>query len=116
MEDLEIFAIQFKQWRGDSKYLRYPSHFWEQIKRFIQHYGIKVVAETIGVNPSYLRHKVRNEKQSEPITFAPLQITSFPCEASIEFVDKNARPMTIRFQADSNQLVQMIGSLCGDPK
>ncbi len=63
MEDLEVFADKFKQWRGDRRYLRYPSHFWEGIQRFIHHYDIKTVADAVGVNPSYLRHKIHKNKQ-----------------------------------------------------
>lgn len=116
MEDLEVFAVKFKEWRGDRRYLRYPAHFWEEIKHLIHHYDVEVVAKTIGVNSSYLRHKFHKKKQSKSITFAPVQVTSFPCTASIEFIDKNARPMTVRFQTDANQLTQMIDSLCGHHK
>ncbi len=116
MEDLEIFAVKFKEWRGGRRYLRYPTHFWEEIRDLIHHYDIEVVAQAIGVNPSYLRYKFRKRKQSKSITFAPIQVTLFPCTASIEFTDKNARPMTVRFQTDANQLIQMIDSLCGHHK
>jgi hypothetical protein len=116
MEDLEIFAAKFKEWRGDRRHRRFPSHFWEEIQRFIHHYDIEIVAKTIGVDLSYLQHKFRKDKQSKSITFTPLQVTSFPCAASIEFIDKNAKPMTIHFQADLSQLILMIHSLSGYQK
>ncbi len=116
MDDLKTFADKFKEWRGNRRYLRYPSDFWEEIQRFIHHYGIEIVANAIGVNPSYLRHKMRKDKKPQEITFAPLQVSSLPFTASVEFIDRNAKPMTIRFQVDSRQLIQIIRSLSGDQK
>lgn len=116
MDDLKVFADKFKQWRGNRRYLRYPSDFWEEIQCFIHHYDIEMVANAIGVNPSYLRHKIRKAEKSQEITFAPLKVNSLPFTASVEFIDRNAKPMTIRFQADSRELIQMIRSLSGDQK
>jgi hypothetical protein len=116
MKDLEIFADKFKRWRGNRRYLRYPSHFWKEIERFIRHYDIKVIANAVGINPSYLRNRIRKDKQSKSITFTPLQVSSLPFAASIEFVDRSDKPMTIRFQADSRELIQIIRSLSGDQK
>jgi hypothetical protein len=116
MDDLNTFADKFKKWRGNRRHLRYPSDFWEEIQCFIQHYGIQIVANAIKVNPSYLRHKIRKSKKSQAITFTPLKVSSLPFNASIEFIDRTSRPMIIRFQSNSNQLIQMIRSLSGDQK
>lgn len=116
MDNLEAFADKFKQWRGNRRYLRYPPHFWEEIQSFIDQYDIERVAKAIHVNSSYLRHKIRKNKQSQSITFAPLQVISLPQAASIEFIDKNSKPLILRFQADCNQLIQIIHSLSGDQK
>jgi hypothetical protein len=116
MDDWKTFADKFKEWRGSRRYLRYPSHFWEEIQNFIHHYGVEEVAHAIGVNASYLRHKIRKSQKPQAITFTPLKVNSLPFTASIEFVDGNAKPMTIRFQSDSHQLIQMIRLLSGAQK
>jgi hypothetical protein len=37
---LEIFAVKFKKWHGNRRYLRYSSHFLEEINRLIHHFDI----------------------------------------------------------------------------
>jgi hypothetical protein len=109
MSDLETFANKFKAWRGDRRYRQYPEHFWDEIRNLVKHYPVAVIAQAININPSYLKFKLGAGKKR--LKLIPLQITSAPFQASIEFTNHNCRPITVRFQANHEQLVNMILSL-----
>lgn len=111
MSDLEILAKKFKEWRGDRRYYRYSKHFWDEIKQLAKHHPTSAIAEAFGINHQYLQKKLGQDSQS--LTFASVTVTSCIHPISIEFIDQNSRLMTIRFQADSEQLIHMIQSLSG---
>jgi len=112
MENIETFALKFKSWRGNRRYYRYPKHFWDEIQQLATLYPPSTIARTLNINLPYLRQKL--SKSPGKLTFAPLKITSSLVPASIEFVDRHSQVMTIRFQADFEQLTHMILSLSGD--
>lgn len=112
MPDLEVLAKKFKEWRGDRRHYRYPQHFWDDIGLLVKHYPLPVIAKAFGINYQYLRKKFDND--SESLTFVPVTVTSSTSPVSIEFVDRNSCLMTIRFQANSEQLIHMIQSLSGN--
>lgn len=111
MTDLEIAANKFKEWRGDRRHYRYPKHFWDQIRDFANHYPLPVIASSYDINVGYLRHKI--SKNTDSITFAPLNITSSQSSVSIEFADRNSQAMTVRLQASHDELIRIILSLSG---
>lgn len=112
MSDLEAFANKFKAWRGDRRHCQYPKHFWDKIRSLARHYSIPIIAQAINVNPSYLKLKLVARKKR--LTLIPLEVTSLPLQASIEFTNHRSHSMTVRFQANHEQLVNMILSLSGD--
>jgi hypothetical protein len=109
MLDIDILAQKFKEWRGNRRYYRYPTHLWDHIQRLADHHSIPVIAKAFGINAQYLRKKL--DKNSKSITFTPVTVISPP--VSIEFFDRHSRLITIRFQANSEQLIYMIQSLSG---
>jgi hypothetical protein len=111
MNDLETLSKQFKDWRGDRRYYRYPKHFWDEIRQLAKHYTIADIAVAFGISHQYLKQKIHND--SSPMSFASLNVTSPQLNASVEFVDNNARTMTVRFQADPEFIIHMIQSLSG---
>lgn len=108
MTDLEAAANKFKEWRGDRRHLRYPKHFWDQIKEFAKQYQLPLIASAYGINIGYLRQKISN---NESINFATVDIISTP--VSIEFIDCHSQPMIVRLQANHDQVIQIILSLSG---
>jgi hypothetical protein len=109
MTDLESLSIRFKEWKGNQHHVRYPKSLWIEIEQLSKHYPIKTIGQACGINPYYLRSRIFHRQKS--LEFAEVQLVSAPSQASIEFADNNSRPITIRFQADQSQLVQMIRSL-----
>lgn len=108
MHDLQVISAKFKEWRGNRRYHRYPKHFWDEIQKLSQYYSIPAIANAFGINVQYLRKKILNAQE---LTFAPLKVASMPSTISIEFIDRNSREMTVRFQADFDQLIHIIQSL-----
>jgi hypothetical protein len=111
MSDLETFSNKFKAWRGNRRHYKYPKHFWDEIRILAKHYPITAISQAINVNPSYLKLKLGIRKKQ--FTFVPLEVTSIPLQASIEFTNHGCHPVTVRFQASHEQLVNMILSLSG---
>ena len=111
MSDLDTFANKFRKWRGDRRYCKYPKYFWDEIRQLASHYPILAIAQALNISPQYI--KIRLKKESGQLTFAPLKVVSFPAPVSIEFTDSSSRPMTVRFEASHEQLVNMILSLSG---
>jgi hypothetical protein len=109
MTCLESLASKFKEWRGDRRHYRYPKSFWDEVRELAKREPISAIAEACGITPHYLKNKILKEPRA--VTFAQVQMTSLPSQAVIEFADGSSRPMTIRFQADHEQLVSMIRSL-----
>lgn len=110
MSDLEALACKFKEWRGHRRYQPYPQHLWEEISRLVKIHPLSTVADALGINPAYLRYKF-NKKPQKQISFVPVEINSFPLPISIEINDKNHKPLIVRFQADHQQLINIISSL-----
>ena len=112
MFDLEAFAEKFKAWRGDRRHRQYPKHFWDEIRNLAKLYPVPIIAQTINVNPFYLKFKLGSKKKK--LTFIPLKVSSNSLQATIEFTNHHSRSMIVRFQANHEQLVNMILSLAGD--
>jgi hypothetical protein len=111
MEDLDILANKFKEWRGNRRHCQYPKQFWDEIQLVSQNYPIPVIAKALNISASYLRHKLVNSPK--PLTFAPVNVTSFSPSVSIEFTDSCCRVMKVKFEATPDQLVNMIQALAG---
>lgn len=109
MQDLETFASQFKEWRGNKYHRRYPKSFWEQIRQFAKNYSLAVIAQMLGISLPYLRLKL--QQNSKSLKFATLNVSSCALPISIEFIDRNSCPMTVRCQVNQEQLAAMILSL-----
>lgn len=108
MTDLETFAQKLKEWRGNRRYYRYPKVFWDEIRVLAKHLPITSIAKACNINPYYLRSKLIDP---QPLMFTQVQVTSVPSQVAIEFVNSNSHAMTVRFQADHEQLIRIITSL-----
>jgi hypothetical protein len=108
MTDLETLAQKLKEWRGNRRHYRYPKAFWDEIRVLAKHLPIPAIAKACNISPYYLRSKLLD---SQPLTFAKVQVSSTPSQVAIEFVNSNAHAMTVRFQADHEQLIRIITSL-----
>src|SRR5262249_48049601 len=106
MQDLKIFATQFKEWRGNKHHRRYPQSFWEQIRQFTKSYSLAVIAQMLDISLPYLRLKL--QQNSKSLKFATLKVSSCTLPISIEFIDRNSCPMTVRCQVNQEQLADMI--------
>lgn len=111
MEDLDILANKFKEWRGNRRHNKYPKLYWDEIQRLSQHHPIPIIAKALNISASYIRQKLF--KCSKQLDFAPINITEFSSSASIEFTDFNFRIMKVQFEATHEQLINMIYALSG---
>lgn len=111
MNQLEKFSNEFKAWRKNRRHLRYPEHFWDEIRKLANEWPIEEIAATCEINLSYMKYKLLKGPKPKSLTFAKVQIATFQSQVAIEFVDCNSRPMTVRFQADHEQLACIIQSL-----
>lgn len=112
MTDLDTLAQKLKEWRGNRRHYRYPKAFWDEIRELAKSLPIPSIAKACNISPHYLRSKLLDP---QPLTFTKVQIASSPSQVAIEFVDSNSHAMTVRFQADHEQLIRIITSLsaCG---
>ena len=105
---LDVFAKQFKAWRGDRRHVPYPKQFWENIHQLSKKYSIHDIAQALEINASFLRDRLRNK----PHKFAPVHLKTFYSIATLEFFTVlSERPIVVRFQSDHEQLVQLILAL-----
>lgn len=112
MPNLEALAIKFKEYRGDRRYCRYPQHLWEEAHQLSKHHPVSVIAKALRVKPCLIKNQLL--KFSNHLMFTPVEITSHSFQVSIELIDSNCRPITVRFQANHSQLLDMVKSLsCG---
>jgi hypothetical protein len=111
MNELEIFANQFKEWRGNRQHIQYPKSFWDKARELSKHFSIVSIAKACGINPNYLRYKL--PAKPKPLSFTQVQVASSQSQVAIEFINSNSCTMTVRFQADHMQLTQMLLSLSG---
>lgn len=110
MNDLEAIANKFNECRIGCLRYRYPKALWDEIQQITEHYPIAVIAKAIHISPQYIRKKIgANPPQ---LTLSPIKVASFPSEVSI-FTDHNFKNMTIRFQANHEQLIHLIRTLSG---
>jgi hypothetical protein len=113
MTDLEILADKFKKWRGSRRRAHYPESFWDEIRKLAEHHSISSIAESCAINPCYLRQKLL--KNSKQMTFAHVQLVLPPpqvaSQVAIELSESNRCLITVRFQADYEQLTRIILSL-----
>jgi hypothetical protein len=105
---LDTLAQNFKAWRGSSRHRAYPKQFWEDINLLSQHHSISDIAKALDINEVFLRQKMKKKA----FKFAPVQLKSFYSIVALDFfTDYSDRAMTVRFQADHEQLVNLIASL-----
>ena len=109
MNELEIFANQFKAWKGNRRHVQYPKLFWDKIRELTKSFSIDSIAQACEVSAKYLGYKIPKEPTN--LTFTQVQVASIPSQVVIEFVNHNSCPMTIRFQANHEQLTDMILAL-----
>jgi AraC-like DNA-binding protein len=102
MSDLDAVAAEFKKWKGNLSYCRYPAHLWDKAHLLTEHYPLQDIASALGVSIQYLERKFANRTKS--ITFASVQVTTLPAPVKIEF-----KQMTIH--ANENQLLSIIQAL-----
>ena len=114
MKDLEKSAQEFRAWRGERSHRHYPKRFWDEIKKFTKKYPLDVIASTYNINFHYLQQKF--PKKPKSIAFTSVEIVSFPAPVSIEFTNPNSSTMTVRFQANHNEIVDIIQSFTGQAK
>lgn len=106
---LESLANQFKSWKKEKSHVKYPQSFWEEICNLAKSIPIQTIAKALGVSAYYLKTRVAKLSQ-ESVTFASVKIS---CQNafSIEFQSKNDKPIKIKFQANTEELVHLIQSL-----
>ena len=76
MSDLQTIAAEFKQWKGDLPYCRYPIELWNKAYRLTEQYPLQTIASALGMTVRYLERKFSN--RTKPITFASIQVTEPP--------------------------------------
>jgi hypothetical protein len=103
MSDLQTLSEEFKKWKGDLAYCRYPTHLWDKAYALTAYYPLKTIAEALGTSIPHLKRKFSNREK--PVTFASLQITASPVK--VEF-----KHMTI--YASHEQLSSIIPTLLRD--
>jgi hypothetical protein len=106
---LESLANRFKSWRKEKIHVKYPQFFWDEICNLAKSIPIQTIAKALDVSASYLKIRVTKLNQ-ESVTFTPVKI-SCQNSFSIEFQSKNDKPITIRFQASTEELAHLIQSL-----
>lgn len=105
---LETLAQNFKAWRGNNHHLAYPKQFWKDIIFLSKSHSISDIAQALGINEAFLRQKLKKKSHK----FAPVHLKTFYSIASLDFFTAlNERAMTVRFQADHEQLVHLIATL-----
>lgn len=105
---LDTLAQNFKAWRGSCRHRAYPKQFWEDINLLSKDYAISDIAKALGINVAFLRQKLKNKAHK----FAPVHLKSFYSIVALDFFTPcNERPITVRFQSDHDQLVQLIIAL-----
>lgn len=104
MSDLTTVAADFKKWKGNLTYCRYPEHLWEKAHHLTNSHSLQAIASALGMSVQYLEGKFA--KRSNPVTFASVQVASSSAPIKIEF-----KQMTIH--ADENQAISMIQTLMG---
>ena len=70
---------------------------------------IPLIAQALGINAHYLKERIA-KLTHEPVSFAPIKV-SCPALYSIEFQSKNDKTITIRFQASTKELTDLIHAL-----
>jgi hypothetical protein len=102
MSDLESIAAEFKKYKGNLSYCRYPAHLWDKVYQLAGQHSLQSIAIALGMSIPYLERKFA--KRAKPITFTSVQVTNLPESVKIEF-----KQMTIH--ANENQLLSVIQAL-----
>ncbi len=108
MNSIDELARKFKEWRGSRRQCRFPKAFWDDIRQLSTHHTLKIISKKFGISEQYIRRKLKNPQQ---VKFAQVKVASQPSAVTIEFSDNNLRPMTVRFQANHDELVRVILTL-----
>jgi AraC-like DNA-binding protein len=104
MSDLTNLAAEFKKWKGDLSYCRYPEHLWKKAYQLTDTHSLQAIASALGMSVQYLERKFA--KRSKTVTFASVQVSPTPTPIKIEF-----KQMSI--QVDERQAISMIQTLIG---
>ena len=104
MSDLIAIAEEFKKWKGNLSYCRYPSHLWEQVYAIKDLYPIKAIASALGMSIQYLERKFAARPKT--VTFASVQVTA-STPIKIEFKQ-------ITLHAGESQIASVIQALVGE--
>lgn len=106
MSDLQAIAAEFKKWKGNLSYCRYPAHLWDQAYKLTERYSLQTIASALGTTVHYLERKFSS--RVKPITFASLQVT-----------EPSTKPLKISFkqvtlEATHDQILSVIQALMRD--
>jgi hypothetical protein len=106
MSDLQAVAAEFKKWKGNLPYCRYPIELWDKAYKLTEQYPLQTIASALGSTVQYLERKF--SKRTKPITFASIQVTDSP-----------PHPIKIAFkqvtlEATSEQVISVIQALMGN--
>ena len=76
MSDLTTVAAEFKKWKGNLSYCRYPEPLWAKAYELTNSHSLQAIASALGVSVHYLERKFA--KRSKRVTFASVQATPSP--------------------------------------
>ena len=65
MSDLQAVATEFKKWKGNLSYCRYPTKLWDQAYKLTERYSLQTIASALGITVQYLERKF--SKRAKPL-------------------------------------------------
>lgn len=105
MSDLQAVAAEFKKWKGNLTYCRYPEHLWDKAYQLTEHYPLQTIASALDISVQRLEHKFANRRKA--ITFASVQVAAMPAPVKIAFKQ-------IILDANESQALSIIQILIGE--
>jgi hypothetical protein len=63
MSELQAVVAEFKKWKGDLPYCRYPDNLWDKAYQLTDHYPIKTIASALGMSVTRLERKFANRNR-----------------------------------------------------